>query len=1028
MENQKRARRLIAGFGGAGSIPLIAVVSWILLFTLPCAGAVQPESKKIQATKKTVLPYVKVLSPNGAEKWQLGTHQTIRWSSQRISGDVKLVLLSNGKQIGNIVDKVSASGGSYSWQVGKYKGGTVAPASGYKVRVETVDGKYKDDSDKPFSVKEEAKKTAAVSKKAPSLTTPSLKKAPSTRQTPPAGKIRRSIRIVYPTQKDVLTLGSSKTIRWSSSGISGNAKLVLLQGNNRIGLITKDIPVSSGNYKWVVGKHQRGMASSGPGYKIQIEAMNGLYICQSESSFALITRGAGERTRDRRRRPAPGTSTEQTQIPTDTEGFQTPPGTGEESQRVRQEERLRQSRTQLRREGQIRQVPDTPQAQPDTTETVTGFIYPDFEIKDLFCTTEGKLVAQIRNNGAPFEGILESRISARQKEPLFKLNERVSGPINIGTGEVKSVNLLDFNWPEPVAEYPQLRFALQVDSAKNITELDERNNFFRKVLKHTSCLPPVSVMDGEGDAPQPQERPAAQGRHQIIGRPSARPDTLPGDDIAQRAAPQELPDDMPPRGVEISGYVRFAHGRGQRTVQILFHGSEVPSTMEIETSGDGSNYGHEVTQTGREGYYSQRFPSGWSGTVLPGSRAISPRDGCFLFVPSKYEYGLLHDTVKVEQNFTIYRNVIRGSVNIPGDPSRGRPIEGVRMRFSGGIGSTETDTSGNYQMPIPAAYSGTITPVKEDFTFSPESQDVNNFTNKTADWFKDFAGTCQRVTISGRLTAGDDTPIAGRLIYFGAPMNYELQTRTDNEGYYILKVPFGWSGDWQPRGIDDEYELEPESRRVTNLDRPIENMDFHSDVIQRCISGRVFSIFGRPCRDLTIGFYSPEMSGGHDGRVTTNEEGRYAIYVPHGWSGRVQAHTYIGDDPHVEPDERTYENVTSDINGQFFETSCWYIHGWVLDNTKRLRGVTIKFLYDSGGFKTVETDSNGEFTIYVPNRWSGTVTARKEGYLIRGARCQRCVRDDEGRPASDLYPAPEIYYENLTDHEGFLLFWAFRQE
>lgn len=103
---------------------------------------------------------IKVLSPNGGERWKPGTYRNIRWRSSLRSGSVRIILLKKlliGKivKVGIIAENIPISLGSYRWKVGNYLDGVVKGEAlkKYFVRIEYMDdpGIY-DESDGPFAI------------------------------------------------------------------------------------------------------------------------------------------------------------------------------------------------------------------------------------------------------------------------------------------------------------------------------------------------------------------------------------------------------------------------------------------------------------------------------------------------------------------------------------------------------------------------------------------------------------------------------------------------------------------------------------------------------------------------------------------------------------------------------------------------------------------------------------------------------------------------------------------------------------
>ena len=68
-----------------------------------------------------------------------------------------------------------------------------------------------------------------------------------------------------------LCLGRVFNIAWTATGIPAGTrvKLVLFQGETRIGTIAQDLGVGASPYRWTVGHHDAGTAASGSRYRIR---------------------------------------------------------------------------------------------------------------------------------------------------------------------------------------------------------------------------------------------------------------------------------------------------------------------------------------------------------------------------------------------------------------------------------------------------------------------------------------------------------------------------------------------------------------------------------------------------------------------------------------------------------------------------------------------------------------------------------------------------------------------------------------
>jgi hypothetical protein len=95
-----------------------------------------------------------VSSPNGGENWQKFSTHPITWTAPGVTGNVQISLYRNGTKIGWIANR-PASSGTYSWIVGVDDEDNDMPVpvgSGYIVQIKSMDGKFIDESDGPFSI------------------------------------------------------------------------------------------------------------------------------------------------------------------------------------------------------------------------------------------------------------------------------------------------------------------------------------------------------------------------------------------------------------------------------------------------------------------------------------------------------------------------------------------------------------------------------------------------------------------------------------------------------------------------------------------------------------------------------------------------------------------------------------------------------------------------------------------------------------------------------------------------------------
>jgi hypothetical protein len=130
-----------------------------------------------------------IISPNGGEKWPLGSEKEIRWSAdERLTNNVRLILFRNGTRIGLIAKNLKPRPGIYTWKkAGQYEGGMAKAGSGYKIVIREHGGTAIDKSDKPFYL--------TPGKKPPSI---------------------RPIKVTNPKKGDKWSEGETRIICWES--------------------------------------------------------------------------------------------------------------------------------------------------------------------------------------------------------------------------------------------------------------------------------------------------------------------------------------------------------------------------------------------------------------------------------------------------------------------------------------------------------------------------------------------------------------------------------------------------------------------------------------------------------------------------------------------------------------------------------------------------------------------------------------------------------------------------------------------
>ncbi|MCP4158184.1 MAG: carboxypeptidase regulatory-like domain-containing protein, partial [bacterium] len=195
---------------------------------------------------------LRVSYPNGGQEMGIGKIGSIKWTATEITGNVRLKLLKDGAPVGEIVSAIDAAAGKYTWTTGETGTGTAQPGTGYKIRVETLDGIHSDESNSSFS-------------------------------------LVNHISLTYPNSGQKQGIGGRGTIRWISYGLSGTVTVELLKDGALIGEIVSGIDIGQNVCYWTIGETSAGTAEVGGSYKIRlsVETPTGTYSDDSNKPFDI---------------------------------------------------------------------------------------------------------------------------------------------------------------------------------------------------------------------------------------------------------------------------------------------------------------------------------------------------------------------------------------------------------------------------------------------------------------------------------------------------------------------------------------------------------------------------------------------------------------------------------------------------------------------------------------------------------------------------------------------------------------------
>jgi len=206
---------------------------------------------------------ITVLDPNGGESWAIGSTKTIKWNSSGVSGNIIIKLIKGTEMLGSIAWNVPNTG-SYNWTINNIGGTPIRPGNDYKVLVRSFDDhSIEDQSNSNFSI---------------------------------TSDVTGSISVTSPNGGESWAKGSIKTIRWNSTGVSGNVIIKLIKGTEMLGSIAWNVP-NTGSYNWTINDIGGTPIQPGNNYKVLVRSFNDHSIeDQSDRNFTISSISITQKT------------------------------------------------------------------------------------------------------------------------------------------------------------------------------------------------------------------------------------------------------------------------------------------------------------------------------------------------------------------------------------------------------------------------------------------------------------------------------------------------------------------------------------------------------------------------------------------------------------------------------------------------------------------------------------------------------------------------------------------------------------
>ncbi len=139
----KKPDRNVKRFFSTAAAPVVLAVFALLAAALFTPG--------VTGTLEAAAGSLKVLYPNGGEKVAVGSRVVIKWRSDGLAGDGKIVLILYKKGIKHsVIVKQTPNSGKYSWNVPR----SLPAGADYRIRIRSLkDLSVNDFSNRNFSIK-----------------------------------------------------------------------------------------------------------------------------------------------------------------------------------------------------------------------------------------------------------------------------------------------------------------------------------------------------------------------------------------------------------------------------------------------------------------------------------------------------------------------------------------------------------------------------------------------------------------------------------------------------------------------------------------------------------------------------------------------------------------------------------------------------------------------------------------------------------------------------------------------------------
>lgn len=261
------------------------------------------------------------------------------------------------------------------------------------------------------------------------------------------------------------------------------------------------------------------------------------------------------------------------------------------------------------------------------------------------------------------------------------------------------------------------------------------------------------------------------------------------------------------------------------------------------------------------------------------------------------------------------------------EPDGNTPVAGVLIETDGDINDV-TDVNGFYALQVDYGWSGTVTPVKEWYTFEPNSVTYTGIAQNYND--ANYTATLTTFRISGRVLEQDLVTGVNDVNVCAENGGGQWTSRygggcdiTEPNGYYEVVVDCNWSGAVTPTKY--AYAFNEPNIIYTNVLADQNEQDYVGRLLTFAIRGYIKNECNAPIKGVLV----DANAGGSESLTDVN--GFYEVWVDYAWSGTVTPariyHTFV-------PADMNYVEVLSDQGGRnyqaenIYDLDCGGFIGW----------------------------------------------------------------------------------------------------